>query len=90
LLLTRNTTWRSSREPKKIASQLTQYQDELEQEASGLQREGESTTAHTVLAMADAIGHLKNAIDSFGVGDPPVNAAIQNVFAPTRALLAEC
>ncbi len=79
-----------TRSDSEIVKQLTEYQDSLENDAHTLTDACLSTSAHVTLATADAIGHLKNSIDSFGLYSQITVSAITTAGKAGQRLLAYC
>ena len=71
-----------------IVTQLARYQDALETDAHTLTDVGQTRSGHVGLATADAIGHLKNSIDSFGLYSPITVSAITTAGKAGQRLLA--
>jgi hypothetical protein len=75
-----------TRTTEEIVMQLTEYQDSFDTYAARLS----GSESDTVQALADAIGHLKNAMASFGPFDDVTTGNLRNVIQRAEALLAIC
>jgi len=79
-----------TRSDAEIVKQLAKYQDSLEAGAHALSNERYRDAGHATLGMADAIGHIKNSIASFGSHSGITVSAIRKAGAAGQQLLAFC
>jgi hypothetical protein len=81
---------KSTRTNAEIVAQLRKFQDSLEGDAQALHDEGVADVARPTQAMADAIGHWKNAIQLFGETSQITINDIKKAGKAGQDLLAVC
>jgi hypothetical protein len=81
---------KGARSDAEIVKRLAKYQDSLEAGAHALTNERYRDAGHATLGMADAIGHLKNSIASFGLHSRITVSAIRKAGIAGQQLRAFC
>lgn len=75
---------------EEVVARLADYQDDLEQDALALHRANYATVGDAALMVSKLIGHLKDAVDSFGVISSQVRSAMHDLDVASDALVAVC
>ncbi len=73
-----------------VAAQLSNYEHRLERDAMALLRGDKPTMGHVVLAIANLVDNLRDAVDSSGGEVPGTNATLKNLDVAADALAASC